>query len=73
MMKKLGYPSDVTVWFDWFEKAAVQNDVVAQNNLAIIYDSGLGVRKDPLKAIYWYEESANEGGANSIIIFDMLI
>lgn len=35
----------------WYEQAAAQNHVSAQKNLAFLYEQGLGVRKDPLKAV----------------------
>ena len=46
---------------EWFEKAANQGDVYAQNWLGDIY----GIKQDYTKAIYWYEKAANQGYAEA--------
>lgn len=40
---------------------ALQGDPVAQRNLAIIYDSGNQVPRDPVEAAKWYIKSAEQG------------
>lgn len=45
----------------WYEKAAAQNNELAINNLAYLYDLGLGVSQDRQKAHDLYLKSANLG------------
>lgn len=40
---------------------ALQGDAVAQRNLAIIYDSGKQVPRDPVEAVKWYTKAAEQG------------
>ena len=40
---------------------AEQGDADAQETLSIMYDFGYGVRKDPVKALRWYERAALQG------------
>lgn len=47
--------------FKYFEKAALKNDALAQNNLAWMYENGEGTIKDIEKAKYWYKISLNNG------------
>ena len=42
----------------WFRKAAENGFSVAQYNLAVAYDLGVGVDQDMKKAVYWYREAA---------------
>jgi TPR repeat protein len=44
-----------------FLKAAKAGEVTAQNNLAIFYDDGLGVQRNPKKAIYRFKQAYNRG------------
>ena len=45
----------------WYTKAAEQNHLVAINNLAYLYDLGLGVKQDRQKGFELYLKSANLG------------
>lgn len=45
----------------WFRKAAEQDYAEAQNCLAVIYESGEGVTRDPEKAEMWYRKAAEQG------------
>ena len=45
----------------YYQKAAIQGDARAQNNLAICYNRGEGVAKDMGKAVQWYRKSADQG------------
>ena len=45
----------------WYEKSAAQNNELATNNLAYLYDLGLGVSQDRQKAHELYLKSANLG------------
>jgi len=47
--------------FMWYTKAAEQNHLVALNNLAYLYDLGLGIKQDRKKAFELYVKSANLG------------
>jgi len=47
--------------FMWYTKAAEQNHLVALNNLAYLYDLGLGTKQDRKKAFELYVKSANLG------------
>jgi TPR repeat protein len=44
-------------------KAAELNDAVAQNNLAVMYATGSGVKQDYAQAAKWYEKAAEQGYA----------
>lgn len=37
----------------WYLKAAAQNDMTAQHNLAAMYSKGLGVQKNIVESVYW--------------------
>ena len=50
----------------WYEKAAAQNNALAINNLAYLYDEGLGVEQDREKARKLYLKSANLGEAQAM-------
>jgi predicted nucleic acid-binding Zn-ribbon protein len=52
--KGLGRPADFGEAAKWYEKAAAQNFARGQMNLAYFYEQGLGVEKDPLKALNLY-------------------
>jgi TPR repeat protein len=45
----------------WYLKAAQQNDVSAQYNLALAFDEGDGVAADLLSAYFWYRLAADQG------------
>ncbi len=51
------YPSAVTA----FRKAAEQGIALAQYNLGIMYDKGLGVKQDYQQAVSWYHKAAEQG------------
>ena len=44
----------------WFQKAAEQGLVVAQNKLASMYYNGIGVEQNFDKAFYWYQKAAKQ-------------
>lgn len=52
--------------YEWYEKAAKQNHALAINNLAYLYDLGLGVPQDRQKAYELYLRSANSGWAEAM-------
>ena len=57
----LGVVPDIAEAARWYERAASQGKVAAQNNLGRLYQLGSGVPKDLDKAIYWYEKAAAQG------------
>ena len=50
----------------WYAKAAQQNHPIAINNLAYLYDLGLGVKQDRLKGYELYLTAANLGWAEAM-------
>lgn len=46
-------------------KAARQGAVIAQGFLAVIYEQGIGVRRDPAEAIRWFRKAADRGDATA--------
>jgi hypothetical protein len=52
--KGLGRPADYAEAAKWYQKAAAQNFARGQMNLAYLHEQGLGVEKDPLKALNLY-------------------
>lgn len=48
----------------WLPEARAGN-VIAQNNVAILYDRGQGVTKDSEKAFLWYRKAAESGHSHA--------
>ncbi len=57
----IGTDQDYSKALYWHQKAAEQDDQVAQTNLGRFYRDGHGVNKDVSKALYWYRKAANQG------------
>ena len=53
-LKGLGTPPDFGMAAQWFQKSADQGNKRAQTNLAYLYEEGLGVAQDKLKALNLY-------------------
>lgn len=49
----------------WYEKAARQGNVTAQNNLGTLYANGFGAPKNLSQAAYWYRKAAEQGNATA--------
>lgn len=49
---------------EW-EPLAVRGDMIAQYNLGVLYDSGLGLPVDKARAMLWYRKSADQGFAQA--------
>ena len=49
---------------EW-EPLAVRGDRIAQYNMGVLYDSGLGVPTDKSRALLWYRKSAEQGFAQA--------
>ncbi|MDO4434153.1 MAG: tetratricopeptide repeat protein [Alysiella sp.] len=56
---------DFQAAFALLKPLAEQGDKVAQHNLAVLYQEGLGVPADAVKALYWYEKAAEQGEAEA--------
>ncbi len=49
--------------FKEFLAAAKEEHALAQFNVALMYEQGLGVSKDEKEALLWYEKSASQGNS----------
>ena len=58
-------PQDDIEAVRWFRKAAEQGRVLAQYNLGVAYQLGIGVPQDDVEAIAWYRLAAEQGHANA--------
>jgi len=45
----------------WLLQAAKEGLAAAQNNLAVMYSDGLGVKQNKERAIYWLQKAADQG------------
>jgi TPR repeat protein len=52
---RIGLPKDLAEAQRWYHAAADQGDPYAEASLAILYNFGKGVAKDPVQAYMWYE------------------
>ena len=48
-----------------FKALAAQGQIVAQNNLGVMYDNGQGVTQDDAQAVKWYRLAAEQGDAGA--------
>ncbi len=53
--------------FEYYAKAAMQNDAVGLNNLGSLYYSGIGVARNTAKAAILFEKSANLGNPEAAV------
>ncbi len=51
--------------FFWYNKAALEGDIEAQNKLGHMYASGKGTAPDLDNAVVWYERAAKAGNAEA--------
>jgi len=55
---------------EWMERAARAGDPSAMHNIGYYYDRGVGVRRDPRRALFWYRtvwrKHGYESAANNI-------
>jgi len=49
----------------WYERAAEQGHVKAQNNIGMLYEQGRGVEQDASLAVAWYRRAADQGLATA--------
>ncbi|MCI6654991.1 MAG: sel1 repeat family protein [Clostridium sp.] len=60
-----GIQKDLSKAYEWFKKAAEQDNQYAQKNLGDFFLYGRGVPKDEKKACQWYEKSAKHENENA--------
>lgn len=53
--------------FEYYAKAAMQNDSVGLNNLGSLYYSGIGIGRSPSKAAILFEKAADLGNAEAAV------
>lgn len=53
--------------FEYYAKAAIQNDSVGLNNLGSLYYSGIGIERNPAKAAVLFEKAAGLGNAEAAV------
>ena len=51
--------------FDETMAAAKQGNAVAQYNLGVMYDNGMGVPENDAEAVKWYRKAADQGDAKA--------
>ena len=56
-LRGIGGQPDYALAATWYRKAAEQAHTRAQINLAHLYETGLGVEKDPVTALRWYRQA----------------
>jgi uncharacterized protein len=61
----LGMPQNLNVARDWYLKAATQNHVESQFNLAVMSSKGQGIAQDYAEARKWYLKAAEQGHASA--------
>ena len=61
-----GVEQDYEKAFDWYMKAAEQENRDAQYSVAVMYESGEGVERDLYKALYLYNVAADQGDERAI-------
>ncbi len=67
-----GPRKDLDLAVYWFQKAAEQGDVVAQERLGSMFSVGQGVDKDLEKAAYWIRKAAEQGYHRARNILDIV-
>ena len=50
---------------EWYKKAAQQGSLDAATNIALMYDDGNGIPKDPAQAMKWFRQAAEGGDATA--------
>ncbi|HEY3778574.1 MAG TPA: TetR family transcriptional regulator [Rhizomicrobium sp.] len=54
------------VAFAWVARAATRNQPLAEYQLGLMYQKGLGVRADPAQAFHWFESAALQGNRKAM-------
>ena len=53
-------------------KAADKGVIYAMGNIGILYQKGLGVKRDYAKAAEWYKKSSDKGSIKVFILFNSI-
>lgn len=56
---------DYKTAFKYFESSAKQGNKLAQSNIGVMYERGLGVKQSDTEALKWYKRSAEQGYADA--------
>lgn len=62
-----GVEPDYDKSFEYYAKAAMQNDSVGLNNLGSLYYSGIGIKRNTAKAAVLFEKAAKLGNAEAAV------
>lgn len=68
-----GVPEDYSKAFEWGMKAAKFYDQTGMEVLAILYDDGLGVYRDPRQAAHWYRECLMQEPDDTFYMFRLAV
>jgi TPR repeat protein len=61
-----GVTKDLVKAVEYFQKAADQNEIYAQNSLGIMHMNGKGVEKDMNKAVEYFQKAADQNDVTAI-------
>ena len=64
--------NDYAKAFEWFQKAAGKENVLAMSWLGFLYHNGSGVQQDYLEAYIWYKKAADKGNAYAMEYIGLL-
>lgn len=62
-----GLKPDYDKAFEYYGKAALQNDPAGLNNLGSLYYNGIGVQRSPAKAAILFQKAADQGNAEAAV------
>ena len=62
-----GLKVDYEKAFEYYGKAALQNDATGLNNLGSLYYSGIGVKRNSAKAVILFQKAAELGNADAAV------
>ena len=62
-----GFTVDYEKAFEYYGKAALQNDPTGLNNLGSLYYSGIGVKRNSAKAVILFQKAAELGNADAAV------
>jgi len=59
--------------FEWWMKAAEQQDVEAQTNIGRYFEFGKGREIDLIQALFWYRKAAAQGNQDAMDAVERLL
>ena len=68
-----GVKQDYSKAGEWYEKAAKQEDAIAQYNLGRMYQNGQGVEQSDSNAIRWYAKAAAQGDEDAQVAINAIL